>query len=432
MNDDQSRSWYNLPGHLYALTRTPQGRGQLWLYASLIIAALTAGAFLDHFTWSKKDVTPQDQRMGWNEVAAQSQEVRAMAAAMPKLQVRDLEGKVVDGAGKFVELFRFSKMVNGGKHLPCLRQETGDCVPHGAARAIAELMCFRLAKAGKTTNVVMPAPEYMYGIGRVKIGKRQLGRGAGSLGIWNAQGAQAYGVLMRDEADALGYKYSGRESDNWGFNGPPENAIEVASKFRIRSFAQVRSWEDVRDAITHGFPVTVASNVGFEGGQVDLDGKRWLRPRGNWGHQMCFIAVEDRKGRTKGAFCMNSWGEDAHPPTLNDEPRGGFWVDWQTVQRMVSQGDSWAYSDIDKFKAEETAEWDAFSSETIELAEDTGDESLKAAVVAAETPEPQPIIDIKETRKSWAFSIGWAGVLAVIGTGAWGAYRKYGSRSVSA
>lgn len=439
MTDDQPqpqpqpippRSWYNLPGHFGELMATPQGRGQLWLYASVVIAALTAVAFIDHFVWSARDVTPDHLRMGWDEIAA-NREAPAIAAQMPKFSVRDAEGNVLDGTGKSAELWKFGKLSNGGKHIATWRQESGDCVSMGWSNAVAYLMAVQIAREQRNEVLKIPFPPYMYGVSRVLIGKRQLGRGAGSIGAWAAQGSIAYGVLPIDKAESLGFKYTGGLADQWGWNGPPEATTKFAKDFRIKTVSQVKSWEDCRDALVFGYPVTVASNVGFDGGSYDQGGKRFLRPRGSWGHQMCFIGCDDRPGQPKGCYCINSWGSDWGPKPLNDEPPGGFWVDAQTVQRMVGQGDSWAYSNFDGFQAEETASWDAFSTDAIELANDIGDEDLKAAVVAAETPEPRPIIEVKEIRKSWAFSIGWLGVAGTIAAGVWGLRQKYASRSVS-
>lgn len=426
MQENQRQpAWYNVPGQIYSLYRTDQGRGQLLLYLSAALFALMCGAFFSRFVLSPPQVTPDEHRMGWNEELAKV-EAPILAAKTPRLQITDSSGKVLDGSGQFVELYRYSKAANGGKHVPTFLQETGDCCSMGWARAMIELQGYQIIHEKRTDEELkIPFQPYNYGYGRVQIGKRQI-RGQGSTGAFSAQAGMIGGVLTYEEAERQGYKYSGRLADQWGNNGPPKACIDFAKEFRVQSVSQVRSWEDCRDAIAYGYPVTVASNQGFQGNySYQKDGKLWLKPNGSWGHQMCFTAVEDRPGKQKGCYCQNSWGPDAHPKPLNDEPLGGFWVDYQTVHKMVAQGDSWAHSMFDGFKAKESADWNAFVAET----EQSGTEDQKAAVAAAEVPDDQPTFD--EVRKSWDLPIGCVlGVLSVV-TYAVGYRKKSGSQSSS-
>jgi hypothetical protein len=401
---------------------------RLWLSLAVGLVLLAVGAFVDRHYWSAPEVTPESDRMGWDPVAA-ARDAPIAAALMPKFEVRDPKtNQVVTGVGKNAEMWKYSKIANGGKNVPALQQETGDCVPHGAARAFIERTSYQIVKEGRNEVLKIPFPSYIYGIARIDIAGGRQGTQQGAAGIWAVQGMQALGVLTFDQAEKLGYKYSGKLSDLWGLRGVPQAVKDVASKFRIRTYAQIKTWADVRDALVNGYPVTVASNVGFKGASYVKDGKRWLQPAGVWKHQMCFIGCEDRVGRAKGAYCMNSWGADAHEKPMDDEPPGGFWVDWQTVQRMVSQGDSWAFTDSDGFPADASASWDAFSADALELAEETGDESLAAAVVAADTPEP---ITIREVRKSWSEPIGYTLLGASLGALAAGCRRRRLARCAS-
>ena len=128
---------------------------------------------------------------------------------------------------------------------------------------------------------------------------------------------------------------------------------------------------------------------------------------------MCFIGCEDRPGRDKGCYCLNSWGVDAHPKPLNDEPPGGFWVDWQSVQRMVAQGDSWAYSDFDGFPDEGKADWNAFKTQVEANVPGEQDAELLAR---SEQPDPQPVL--MEARTMFSPTLLWtiliAGVLLAV------------------
>ena len=396
------RRWYNVPGQIYDLSRTREGRCRLTLYGAVGLICFAIGGLIDRTFWTPRLVTPDESKFGWVESVAKAEAPR-IAAMMPKFAITDADGNVVSGEGKNAELWRFAKLSNEGKHIATWRQESGDCVSMGASNAIAYRQGFQIAQDQRNEVLKIPFPPYLYGTSRVQIGKRQLGRGAGSIGAWAAQAAISYGVLPADEAARQGFSYSGRLADQWGWQGPPQSTLTYAGKFRIRTVSQVRSWEDVRDALVHGYPVTVASNVGFNGGHYDRDGKRWLKPAGNWGHQMCFIGCEDRPQRTKGAYCLNSWGVDAHPRPLNDEPPGGFWVDWQTVQRMVAQGDSWAFSDFDGFPAEGEADWNAFKTQVEAHVPGEPEAELLARV---EQPDPQPVL--MEVRTMFDPTVLWS------------------------
>ena len=380
-----NRAWYNIPGRLLDLYLTPAGPR---LLAAVGLILFATGGLIDRTFLTPDQVTPAEARFGWDEKTAKS-EAPAIAAQMPKFAILDGDGNQVSGAGKNAELWRFAKLANGGRHIPTFKQESGDCVSMGWSNAIAYLQAGLIARDQRNDVLKIPFQPYCYGFSRVLVGKRQLGRGRGSVGAWAAQGSLSWGVLPTDKAHELGYTYSGQLADQWGWSGPPKSATDYGSQFRIRSVAQIRSWEDGRDALVHGYPVTIASNVGFDGPFADRDGKRWGTARGTWGHQMCLIGVEDRPSREKGAYCINSWGADAHPRPLNDEPPGGFWIPWQTVQRILSQNDSWAYSDFDGFRGEQSAEWSVFKEQVEAIPQR---EEVAELLARSEQPDPQPVL----------------------------------------
>lgn len=295
-------------------------------------------------------VTPPEQRQGWDPVAA---------AAVAESVVADVPFRVAgqapgeSSAGAQVSLWHFAQRINGGRHFPTFCQETGDCVSMGAANALMYLQAVQIGLHGFHEEFHPVYQPWIYGVSRVApdLGNGKLGRSAGSVGRWAAEAVREYGVLP---ADAEGVpSYSGKLADEWGYKGPPGQFYEIADDFRVRSIAKVSTYEEVRDAIANGYPVTVASNQGFRMDPVLHDGKMWGVPSGAWNHQMCFIGVDDRaqppKGDPGGCYVLNSWGAAAHGTPAGDEPPGGFWVDRRTVARMVGQGDSWALSSFDGF-----------------------------------------------------------------------------------
>ncbi|MAT14257.1 MAG: hypothetical protein CMJ46_03205 [Planctomyces sp.] len=308
-----------------------------------------------------EDVTPVEDRMGWTAPTEQQQ--AEIDELIPDLVItegqqgqRTIEPTSSEGA--VVHLWDPVLRIRKGEHLPTWRQETGDCVSMGSANAIWYLQHVQYWKnAWDTSLLKKPYPPYIYGVSRVMpdLGNKRLGSSAGSNGGWAAYGVKKYGVLPADFDDVPAY--SGDVANTWGVRGPPQKFIEYAKDYCVQAVAKVTSYEDVRDAIANGYPVTVASNQGFQMQPRLYEGKKWGIPSGSWAHQMCFLAVDDTarapNGKTGGVYCLNSWGANAHGEPAGTEPPGGFWVDRDTVERMVRQNDSYAYSQFDGFPAQE-------------------------------------------------------------------------------
>ena len=290
-------------------------------------------------------VTPPSQRMGLAKADDPGTEA--------PVEVFALSDPSFDSSGAQVALWEFAQSINGGEHFPTFRQETGDCVAQGAANAINYLQAVQIASHGQSARFRCAFAPWIYGVSRTAedIGAGRLRRSAGSVGSWAANAVERYGVLAADVPGVP--EYSGRISDQWGYQGPPAEYFDEAEDFVVETVAQVNSYEDVRDALANGYPVTVASNQGFRMQAKVHRGKAFGMPSGQWAHQMCLIAVDDQADcpdGSKGAcYCLNSWGSAAHGPPAGDEPPGGFWISRRVVERMVRQGDSWAYSNFSGF-----------------------------------------------------------------------------------
>ncbi len=294
------------------------------------------------------DVTSPGERYGWvpprDRSAAVEKLVEKLLSSMPTFFVSELSRST---AGARVVLWEFAKKINGGKHLPTFRQEVGDCVSQGAANGVNYLSAMEIARLGDAEKHRSAFQPFIYGVSRVLVGGGRLGNSDGSVGAWAAEGVRRFGVLAADEQGVPGY--SGNIARQWGRRpGPPATFIEKAKPHVVKSTAPVATYEQVRDALANGYPVTVASMQGFQmRARVDR-GKHWGVPSGSWAHQMCFIGVDD-DSRRPGCYCLNSWGPDAHGVPADDAPPGGFWVDAETVARMTRQNDSFAFSQFEGF-----------------------------------------------------------------------------------
>ncbi len=284
---------------------------------------------------------------GWlgPEVAAQAWEILA-----PCFVSFRISGEYRRPAAVRVVLWDMAKKVLG-KHIRTFRQEIGDCVSFGAANAVDYLTVVEISTGGNWEYREAYQP-WIYGTSRCDVGG-QHDYNDGSTGAWAAQAVQRFGVLFYDDAGVP--PYSGSVAKQWGYNGPPKADYPIALPRPVKSCARVTTFDQVCDAVANGYPVTVASNVGFEGdgnmqGQIS-GGKCWGVRGGNWGHQMCIIGVDTLDERP-GAFIINSWGGDHVWPNQPDgAPPGGFWTDAKDVDEMVGQGDSFAYSQFDGFPA---------------------------------------------------------------------------------
>ena len=118
-----------------------------WLFQALSFIACVLGssavvtANLHVTVNTDRAVTPHGQREGWSG----DDGVGDVFADLPTFQVVGSNG-YGDSEGAKVFLWEFAQQVNGGKHLPTYRQETGDCVSMGAANAINYLQTTQIAR----------------------------------------------------------------------------------------------------------------------------------------------------------------------------------------------------------------------------------------------------------------------------------------------
>lgn len=255
------------------------------------------------------------------------------------------------GEGKTVLLHKIYEAATG-LSFPVWKQEIGDCVSFGYALAVSVLMAVQ-----KSVNAAQQIPgpaatEPIYGGSRVEIGNhnepRKPSEGDGSTGVWAAQWIKQYGVLLRSKYNNFDLaSYSGERAKEWGWKGVPDDLEPIAKQHPVLNYALVTTYEEARDALSNGYPVTVCSNQGFVNKRDD---EGFARPYGTWAHCMCFVAVDDAYERP-GLLCCNSWGNAwIEGPKRHDQPDGSFWVDAEIVDRMLGMRDSYALSNFVGFE----------------------------------------------------------------------------------
>lgn len=255
------------------------------------------------------------------------------------------------GEGKKAFLHLALERVSGKKFVPH-DQGAPDCVSHAAGLAVDTVAAVQIALQRLPQRWVAEcATEPIYGGSRVEVGGYS-GVGGGSTGHWAAEWLQKYGVLLR-QAYAGGYDftyYSAEKAVEYGREGCPDALEPVAKLHPVKNAAICRSYSDLRDCIFNGSPVMVCSNVGFGSGTCRRDSEGFLsRRRAPWYHAMLFWGYDDEY-RRPGALCQNSWGYDwVTGPTRGPQTDGSFWIDADTVDSMLRQGDSFAFSGFQGF-----------------------------------------------------------------------------------
>lgn len=246
-----------------------------------------------------------------------------------------------------VYLWERCRAVTGDVLPPRDQKDVGSCVGVATATAIEHLLCEQIA-AGSCEEFRELASEVIYGGSRVEIGGGRV-RGDGSVGAWAAKFVKDYGIVPRGVYGKHDLRaYDERLCREFGRRGVPENPKVIAKEHPVRGVAQVKTWEECRAAIRNGYPVLVCSSQGFE---FERDAAGFCAPQGKWYHAMAVVGV--RGGERPGGFLLNSWGPDVHtgPRVPEGAPVAGFWVDAATLDRMLRQGDSWAFSQAAGFPA---------------------------------------------------------------------------------
>lgn len=254
------------------------------------------------------------------------------------------------GKGKTVLLYQANRKVFGKDF--CHLQTIGDCVSHGWSLLGDTLNCVQINQGQRQKFMGEIATEVMYAGSRIEIGQGGCGRGDGSIGAWASQFISEYGTLVRGKYGSIDLtNYDGNRARSWGMpgKGVPDELETLIREHPVKTVSLVQTYEEARDAIANGYPVAVCSNQGF---QESRDSAGFARPSGVWGHCMCFIGCDDAYSRP-GLLCMNSWGPSwISGPKRNDQPEGSFWVDADTVNRMLRMQDSFAGSGFKGFPAQ--------------------------------------------------------------------------------
>lgn len=224
-----------------------------------------------------------------------------------------------------------------------------NCVSHGSrnARDITRAVEI-LVKKEPEDWFKMGATEPTYGA-----------RGHGGEGMSPGRASQFerdVGFLARTNYEGVVdlSKYKSSIGSKWGAGGVPENVKALCRKNKVGLISQVRTQEDLMDAMFNGY---AAHSGQYASWSVESNSKGVHgRTPGGWNHDMCVAGYDDSKEFFPFRVWMiaNSWG------AWNQKPKGwpkeyGEWVPGMILTSAddfnvcVESGDCWVYGSIDGY-----------------------------------------------------------------------------------
>lgn len=242
--------------------------------------------------------------------------------------------------------------VTGGRLETWQQGSVGSCVSHGSGRAAQTLLLQRAAVDPIEMFVAEVAREPIYGGSRVEVGGGKI-RGDGSVGAWAAKWLNEWGVLLAQKYNDIDLtKYDEVRCRDWGRRGVPDVLEPEARSHPVKTTSLVKSANDARDLMCNGFWGSVCSGQGFS---MKRQTGGFCRAEGTWYHCMFLAAYLTVRGKIPCFAFLNSWGDylGSDNATVKLEsgrditlPPGAFLADYDVVDRMLKQGDTWFLSDL--------------------------------------------------------------------------------------
>ncbi len=239
-----------------------------------------------------------------------------------------------------------------GKDLPCYYQSIGSCVGQGKAKTESYTL-LNTVLADMTQKYEELYEPYGYAQSRVCAGI--TGGSDGSTGSGAAEAATKFGALFLIYAPELAKTITygddgktlnqpGSVEKSWGQHGAPAQYIPLGQKQLIKSTANLKNTDQVRDAIVNKYGVACASNWGGAMKPQVKNGVLLNRRQTTWNHQMSVSAYWDHPDLGEIFWIQNSWGWFVHGICPSGAPGGGFWISKSDMQFICDQGEVFAYS----------------------------------------------------------------------------------------
>lgn len=244
-------------------------------------------------------------------------------------------------SGKDKTILLYKSYDKIGMKYPVLNQgDVGSCTAVSTGGAVDCLKAVEIAGGERSEFKAETVSESIYYGARKLHGWRI--NGDGSAVALAVKYIAEYGTLARLKYDLVDLtKYSVQRCRDWGNNkGFPIKLEDISKQYQVKQYSRVMSWEQCRDSIANNCPVLIGSNFGFSN---TTDTKGFAKNNTNWGHCMKILGI--RHDRPGGLF-VNTWGPSWNSMKNREfgEPMGSFWVDADTIDRMMRSGDGWSIS----------------------------------------------------------------------------------------
>ena len=225
-------------------------------------------------------------------------------------------------------------------------KDPGTCVSRGTHRAVQDSLGNAIRRGRIVGKPCEIAYEPIYGGGRVRIGRGQLGSGGGMVGAWAARYVREVGVVERGHYGPLDLTSSREDlATEWGMpgRGTPQEIESVSHP--VKAIHLAMTVDNLMDCTAAQFGSAQCSTWLF--GARDRNGMS--RYAGPTAHCEAVRGVFVRQDGGFGFVRQQSWGENQPqgPQTLRyaggeiQLPPGCYGVTVEDMQQVMQTGETW-------------------------------------------------------------------------------------------
>lgn len=241
-----------------------------------------------------------------------------------------------------------------GKPFLGFGQDSGSCVGVGGGNGAQTKNLVNSILLDEPEKIVLFAWYYNYGLSRLRGGMR--GRGEGSFGSAFAKSLELDGsidarhsgldTLLPDGDDSRGMIYIGKDRElQWSDGAFPSAEIKQAAKPQPFKTSPLRSFEQVRDSIIAGRPVTRAGMPLVNPGTATVrNGVLLGKHNGRGAHQESWLNYWNHPELGELVWEQNQWGPNAYGADPAGGPRGGCWITAEDCDRFCKSQYAEVYS----------------------------------------------------------------------------------------
>ena len=295
---------------------------------------------------------PPEARTHWQECF-----VEEAKEAMPKFEIIGTKRNDPDRVNLY-ELWKHPTVVAAnGWEFTGTHQLTGSCVGAGGGNALMTLACAEVVLGREAETPLLPFWLLPYGRSRFYLGMKSPGEG--SSGTTFAKSAREDGVLAANATGLPtftrtdGFVWGERVEYSWS-DGDAAQTMEKLAESRthlVKTTAQCKDHNDVREAIRNGYPVTCASNYAHRPSVTSDPPVLLGKKSGSWSHQMSIQAWWRHPKLGEVFWLMNQWGLNAHGKDPAGGPLGGVWITSADVD-WICRDEVFAFSQYQGFPAQ--------------------------------------------------------------------------------